>query len=73
MSTARVHLNGPKSAHPLLSNLEAAGIQVLAVVDDASRLAREVVRPGKALFRVTQAIAGNRATSRHCVHQRRRC
>lgn len=44
MATARVHLNGPKSAHPLLSNLEAAGIQVLAVVDDASRLAREVVR-----------------------------
>lgn len=69
MTSALVHLNGPKSAHPLVSDLEAAGIQVLGVVDDCRKLVQEVVRhapdlvicddplPGEALFRVTQAIS----------------
>lgn len=69
MTSVLVHLNDPKSAPLLVSDLEAAGIQVLGVVDDRSKLVQEVARhapdlvicddplPGDALFRVTQAIA----------------
>ncbi|MFC5519451.1 type IV pili methyl-accepting chemotaxis transducer N-terminal domain-containing protein [Polaromonas jejuensis] len=69
MTSALVHLNGSNSAHPLVSDLEAAGIRVLGVAEDRSKLVQEVVRhapdvvicddslPGETLFRVTQAIA----------------
>ncbi|MEO7953650.1 MAG: ANTAR domain-containing protein, partial [Polaromonas sp.] len=69
MTSALVYLNGPKGMHSLVPDLEAAGIQVLAVVDQRGQLLQEVVRhapdlvicddplPGEALFRITQAIA----------------
>jgi AmiR/NasT family two-component response regulator len=68
MTTALVHLNGTKGSALLVPDLEAAGIQVLCVVDDRSKLVREVVRhapdvvicddplPGEALFKATLAI-----------------
>ncbi len=69
MTTALVHLNGTKGAARLLPELEAAGIQVLGVVAERSKLVREVVRhapdlvicddplPDEALFKATQSIA----------------
>jgi AmiR/NasT family two-component response regulator len=69
MTTALVFLNGLSIASPLVADLEAAGIQVLGVVDtmaqwlpQTARLAPDVVicddpRPGDALFKATQAIA----------------
>lgn len=69
MTTALVHLNGTQGVSLLLPELEAAGIQVLGVVAERSKLVREVVRhapdlvicddplPDEALFRATQSIA----------------
>ncbi|MDB5895782.1 MAG: response regulator receiver protein [Rhodoferax sp.] len=72
MTSALVDLNGLqtlKGLHPLVADLEAAGIQVVGVTEDRSKLVQDVVRhapdvvicldplPGDALFRATQAIA----------------
>jgi len=69
MTTALVHLNGTKGSPALAPDLEAAGIQVLAVVDVRSKLVQMVVRhapdlvicddplPDETLFKATQAIA----------------
>ena len=69
MTSALVHLNGTKGSPLLVSDLEAAGIDVVAVVQDRSKLVHEVVRhapdvlicddplPGDALFKATQMIA----------------
>ena len=69
MTSALVHLNGSKSGQLLVLDLTAAGIQVLAVTHERSKLVQDVVRhapdvlicddaqPGESLFRVTQAIA----------------
>ena len=68
MTSALVFLNGPKGASQLVADLEAAGIQVLAVTDNRSKLVQDVVRhapdlvigddplPGEALFKATQTI-----------------
>ena len=68
MTSALVFLNGPKGAPQLVADLEAAGIQVLAVTDNRSKLVQDVVRhapdlvigddplPGEALFKATQTI-----------------
>lgn len=69
MTSALVNLNGPGGTHPLVSDLEAAGIQVLGPVDERSKLVQEVLRqapdvvichdplPGDELFRVLQLVA----------------
>jgi AmiR/NasT family two-component response regulator len=69
MTSALVFLNGPKGAPQLVTDLEAAGIQVLAVTDNRSKLVQDVVRhapdlvigddplPGEALFKATQTLA----------------
>lgn len=69
MTSALVHLNGTSGASLLVPDLEAAGIQVLGVVDERSNLVQEVVchapdllicedpLPGAALFKATQTIA----------------
>ncbi len=69
MTTALVHVNGLKTAHPLAADLAAAGIEVLATVQDRAKLMQEVVRhapdvlicdapaPDEALFKATAAIA----------------
>ena len=69
MTSALVFLNGPKGAPQLVADLEAAGIQVLAVTDNRSKLVQDVVRhapdlvigddplPGDALFKATQTLA----------------
>lgn len=69
MTTALVHVNGLKTAHPLAADLAAAGIEVLATVQDRARLLQEVVRhapdvlicdapsPDEALFKATAAMA----------------
>ncbi len=69
MTSALVYLNGTKGSPLLVSDLEAAGIQVLGVMDDCSKLVQEVVRhapdlvicddplPGDALFKATGVIA----------------
>lgn len=69
MTSALVHLNGTKGLLLLLSDLEAAGIQVLSVIDERGNLVREVARhapdlvicddplPDEALFKATQSIA----------------
>jgi AmiR/NasT family two-component response regulator len=69
MTSVLVLLNGPKGPPSLASDLAAAGIHVLDVTTDRSKLVREVVRhapdlvicddplPGEALFRATQALA----------------
>lgn len=68
MTSALVHLNGTKGSALLVPDLEAAGIQVVCVVDDRSKLVREVVRhapdvvicddplPDESLFKATQTI-----------------
>jgi len=68
MTSALVHLNGPPGAHPLASDLEAAGIQVLGCVGERSKLVQEALRhapdvvicydllPDEELFRVLQVI-----------------
>ena len=62
-------MNGLKTAHPLAADLAAAGIAVLATVQDRAKLLQEVVRhapdvlicdapvPDEALFKATAAIA----------------
>jgi len=69
MTSALVHLNGTTGAALLLPELEAAGIQVLGVVAERSKLVQEVVRhapdllicddplPGETLFKAIQTIA----------------
>ena len=72
MTSALVDLNGLqtlKGLHPLVADLEAAGIKVLGVTEDRSKLVQDVVRhapdvvicldplPGDPLFKATQAIA----------------
>ncbi|APW38578.1 response regulator receiver protein [Rhodoferax koreense] len=72
MISALVDLHGleaTKGPHPLVADLEAAGIQVLGASIDRSKLVQEVVRhapdvvicldplPSDLLFRTTQAIA----------------
>ena len=69
MTSALVHVNGLKTVHPLEADLAAAGIEVLATVQDRARLLQEVVRhapgvlicdapaPDEALFKATAAIA----------------
>jgi len=69
MTSVLVHLNGPKGSPLLVPDLEAAGIQVLGVVIDRSKLVQDVARlapdlvicddplPGEALFKATQAVA----------------
>ena len=69
MTSALVFSNGPKGSPQLVPDLEAAGIQVLAVVTDRSKLVQEVVHhapdlvmgddplPGEALFKATQTLA----------------
>ncbi|OGA99650.1 MAG: response regulator receiver protein [Burkholderiales bacterium RIFCSPHIGHO2_12_FULL_61_11] len=44
MSSALLHLNGPMSAHPLLSDLASVGIEVLGSVGERSKLVQEVLR-----------------------------
>ncbi|ABE45189.1 type IV pili methyl-accepting chemotaxis transducer N-terminal domain-containing protein [Polaromonas sp. JS666] len=68
MTSALVHLNGPPGAHPLASDLEAAGIQVLGCVGECSKLVQEALRhapdvvicydplPDEELFRALQVI-----------------
>jgi AmiR/NasT family two-component response regulator len=69
MTSALVHLNGSNSGHLLVADLLAAGIRVLAVAQERSKLVQDVVRhapdvlicddalPGESLFRATQTIA----------------
>ena len=69
MTSALVHLNGTSGSLQLVADLEAAGIQILGVVNECNKLVHEVVRhapdvvvcddalPGEALFRVTQTMA----------------
>lgn len=69
MTSALVHVNGLKTAQVLQADLAAAGIAVLAMVQDRAKLLQEVVRhapdvlicdvpaPDDALFKATQAIA----------------
>jgi AmiR/NasT family two-component response regulator len=69
MTSALVHVNGLKTTHPLQADLAAAGIEVLATVQDRTKLLQEVVRhapdvvicdapvPDEALFKATAAIA----------------
>jgi len=68
MTSALVNLNGPAGAHPLVSDLEAAGIQVLGVLHERSKLVQEVLRqapdvlvchdalPDEALFKLLQVV-----------------
>ena len=69
MTSALVHVNGLKTAQTLQADLAAAGIEVLATVQDRAKLLQEVVRhapdvlicdvpvPDEALFKATAAIA----------------
>lgn len=69
MTSALLHLHGTQDSLAWVSDLEAAGIQVLAVVHERNKLVQDVVRhapevvicddaqPGEALFKLTQAIA----------------
>ncbi|MDB5848521.1 MAG: response regulator receiver protein [Rhodoferax sp.] len=76
MISALVDLNGlneTKGLHPLLADLEAAGVRVLGPSADRSKLVQDVVRhapdvvicldplPGDGLFKTTQAIADTAA------------
>ena len=68
MTSALVNLNGPAGANPLVSDLEVAGIQVLGVVHERSKLVQEVLRqapdvlvchdalPDEALFKLLQVV-----------------
>jgi AmiR/NasT family two-component response regulator len=69
MTSALVNLIGPSGAHPLVSDLEAAGIQVLGPAGERSKLVQEVLRqapdvvicldplPGDELFKALQLVA----------------
>ena len=69
MTSALVFLEGSASPQPLVNDLEACGVQVLAVLDAGSKLVQGVVRhapdlvigevpqPGDALFETTQTLA----------------
>ena len=75
MTSALVHSNGSQGAPWLVADLEAAGIQVMGVAHDRSKLVQDVVRhapdvvvcddplPGDTLFKATQAIADTSARS----------
>ncbi|OOG48265.1 type IV pili methyl-accepting chemotaxis transducer N-terminal domain-containing protein [Polaromonas sp. A23] len=68
MTSALVSLNGPVGSHPLVADLEAVGIEVLACVNECSKLVRDVLRsspdvvicdaslPGDDLFKALQII-----------------
>lgn len=68
MTSALVILNGPTGPHPLAADLESAGIQILAVVNERDKLVQEVLSrapdvvicddplPGEELFRALQII-----------------
>jgi AmiR/NasT family two-component response regulator len=70
MTSALVNLNGPAGSNTLVPDLEAAGIQVLAVVSERSKLVQEVLRqapdvvichdalPGEDLFKQLQVVSG---------------
>ncbi|MBW8722797.1 MAG: response regulator, partial [Polaromonas sp.] len=69
MTSALVNLNGPAGSNTLVPDLEAAGIQVLAVVSERSKLVQEVLRrapdvvicqdalPGEDLFKLLQVVS----------------
>ncbi len=69
MTSALISVNGSKDVRLLQTDVEAAGIHVLAIATDRSKLLHEVVRhapeviifdepmPGDDLFRATQLIA----------------
>ena len=69
MTSALVFLEGSASPQPLVNDLEACGVQVLAVLDAGSKLVQGVVRhapdlvigevpqSGDALFETTQTLA----------------
>lgn len=69
MASVLVFQNGPRASWPLVADLEAAGFQVLGVVDDCSKLVQAVVRhapdvlvgeaalPAEALFNATRMVA----------------
>ncbi len=44
MTSALIHVHGAKRVHPLVADLEAAGIQVLGIAGDRNKLVQEVVR-----------------------------
>ncbi|WP_332776422.1 type IV pili methyl-accepting chemotaxis transducer N-terminal domain-containing protein [Polaromonas sp.] len=68
MTSALVVLNGPTGSHPLASDLEAVGIEVLGTINERSKLVQEVLRqapdlvicydplPGEELFKALQII-----------------
>ena len=68
MTSALVILNGPAGPHPLASDLEAVGIEVLGTVQGCSKLVQEVLRqgpdvvicddpvPGEALFKALELV-----------------
>lgn len=69
MASLLVLRDGQRGGHPLRSDLEAAGLTVLAEVDDCSKLVQAAVRhapdvvvgevrmPGDALFKVMQTLS----------------
>jgi two-component system, response regulator PdtaR len=69
MTSALVNLNGPAGVHPLVSDLEAAGIRVVGVVHERSKLVQELLRqapdvlvcddalPDEALFKLLQVLS----------------
>jgi AmiR/NasT family two-component response regulator len=69
MTSALVFLEGSANPQPLVNDLEACGVQVLAVLDAGSKLVQgavrhapdlvigEVPQPGDALFEVTKTLA----------------
>jgi AmiR/NasT family two-component response regulator len=69
MTSVLVLRDGPRGLHPLPKDLDAAGLTVLAEVDDCSKLVQAAVRhapdvvvgevrlPTDALFKATQALA----------------
>ena len=68
MTSALVNLNGPAGSNTLVADLEAAGIQVLGVVSERSKLVQEALRqapdvlichdalPGEELFKLLQVV-----------------
>lgn len=68
MTSALVILNGPTGSPPLVSDLEAVGIEVLGSINERSKLVQEVLRqapdlvicydplPGEELFKALQII-----------------
>ncbi len=69
MTSALLHVNGPAGPQSLVSDLEAAGIEVLGPVSERSKVVQEVLRqspgvvmchdpaPGEELFKMLQTLA----------------